>query len=49
MREKQRVIKAGVTSWQMETNKSNIRKKQKRELSKKIRKEMEKVGKDEQD
>lgn len=48
MREKQRVIKAEVTGWQMETNKSNIRKKQKRALSKKIRKAMEKEGKDEQ-
>ena len=44
MREKQRVIKAEVTGWQMVTNKSTIRKKQKRALSKKIRKEMKKEG-----
>jgi hypothetical protein len=46
MREKQRAIKSEVTGWQMVTNKSNIRKRQKRALSKKIRKEMEKEGKE---
>ena len=46
MREKQREIKSEVTGWRMVTSKSNIRKRQKRALSKKIRKEMEKEGKD---
>lgn len=46
MREKQRAIKAEVTGWQMVTNKSNIRKRQKRALSKRIRKAMGKEGKE---
>lgn len=46
VREKQRAIKSEVTGWQMVTNKSNIRKRQKRALSKKIRKEMEEEGKE---
>lgn len=46
MREKQRAIKEEVTGWQMVTNKSNIRKRQKRALSKRIRKAMGKEGKE---
>ena len=46
MRKILRVIKSEIANWQGDTNKSSIRKKQKRALSKRARKAMSSEGKD---